>query len=577
MKKRSFWNSIYTRFALRLLLLAFIPVTLVILCFYFLYHQPESKKYELNTQVTNSIVANIENYQQYISRTTHSLLSNSELISFLQNDFSMETDYNTYITSIQNYISAALSNAPQSDIYIYMDNPTIPMGMDVFYHLSDISATTPIHSFLSSDEIELWLCESDFASTDNAFLFPTDSRFIYLCKAYDYNKDFLGLLVFSIPEDILLSFDSNGDSPVISNGHNRIINLTGDDLPESLSFTPKDDNTYFVQQSRYLITWEYPDEFPFTMIVVTRASDYQFLIIGFFFLLCLFALLSMFLCLRSLRQMVKQMNQCLTAMDTSISHNYRTRIPVAGNNEISDISQRINLILNQASELSRQNILKETSNKQSQLIALQHQINPHFIYNTMEVFSSRMKTYGHYEESDAMVAFANIFRYNISTNESLVTIYEEIQQIENYLHIQRLRYPKIFLRNQIDDTLAQARLPKFTLQPIIENSIYHGISDTNQPMVIALYAECRDSMLQIAIMDNGSGIRPEQLETLNRILRSPAPNPKIVSDGHSVGLKNINTRLQLFFGPDSHLTLENLSGHGTCVHFEIPYSNGTPN
>ncbi len=570
MKKHSFWNSIYTRFALQLLLLAFIPVTLIILCFFLLYHQPDSKKYELNFQVTDSIEANIENYQQYVSQTTRALLSSSELVSFLQNDFSLDTEYDTYTSSIQNYIAAAVSASPQSNIYIYMENPTIPMGMDTFYHLADISGTEPVRSFLDSDEIELWLCESDFSDGGNPFLFPISGRFVYLRKAYDYNKDFLGLLVFSVPESVLLSFDFAGEGPVIFQGHDRIINLTGEALPDSFSFAPPKEGVSAARREHFLITWDYPEDFPFTIIVATRASDFQYLILGFYLLLCLFTLLSMFLCLYSLRRMVRQMNRCLTAMDTSISNNYRTRIPVVGNNEISSISRRINLLLDQAAELTRQNVQRETADKESRLLALQHQINPHFIYNTMEVFSSRMKLYGHYEESDAMVAFANIFRYNISADLSPVTLREEIRQIETYLHIQQLRYPKLFWHNRIEESLNDARIPKFTLQPIVENAICHGISDPGQPMVIALYAKRSGSMLQIAVIDNGTGIPDEQLAALNRILHNPLPNPKILSEGQSVGLRNVNTRLQLFFGPDSHLTLENLPGHGVCVQFEIP-------
>ena len=321
----------------------------------------------------------------------------------------------------------------------------------------------------------------------------------------------------------------------------------------------------------FLVALSQPEDFPVSIITVTKNSNYGQLIGIFLLLLGLFAILSIFLCLRSLQQMERQMNACLTAMDKSISNNYKTRIPVSGNNEISHICRRINLLLTQAAELSRQNILKETSNQESRLIALQHQINPHFIYNTMEVFSSKMKLYGHYEESDCLVAFANIFRYNISTNDALVEVHVELEQLRNYLRIQKLRYPLISFESNIPDKLMTALLPKFTLQPIIENAISHGISDNSHALFITVTVRQKGERLLFCLKDNGTGIPPEKLSALNDILHNTGHTSDIASNGHSVGLKNVNTRLELYFGQESRLSIASTPGLKTCVSFEIPY------
>ena len=333
------------------------------------------------------------------------------------------------------------------------------MSMDVFYHLSDISVETPIAKFLNSSLVEQWFCEADFANISNPYLFPTEKCFIYLRKAYDFRKNFLGVIAFSIPEKYFLSFENEEEEMVISSDRFRIINLSGIPLSEDTLSTIQSTRQSHAQMDGFLVALSQPEDFPVSIITVTKNSNYGQLIGIFLLLLGLFAILSIFLCLRSLQQMERQMNACLTAMDKSISNNYKTRIPVSGNNEISHICRRINLLLTQAAELSRQNILKETSNKESRLIALQHQINPHFIYNTMEVFSSKMKLYGHYEESDCLVAFANIFRYNISTNDALVEVHVELEQLRNYLRIQKLRYPLISFESNIPDRLMTALLP----------------------------------------------------------------------------------------------------------------------
>lgn len=512
---------------LELLILAFIPIVLVISIFFYLNQQNNADtKYELNNRVTSSIITNINNNLAFTTRTTQSLLSSNELISFLNDGYAMDTDYDNYTSSIQSYIQATINADPRSDIYIYADNPTIPMSMDVFYHLSDISEETPVRRFLESSLVEQWFCESDFAGVSNPYLFNTGKCFVYLRKAYDFRKNFLGLIVFSIPEKYFLSFENELDETVISSGKNRIINLSGDTLPEDALSAICENRRPQSQIDGYLVTLSQQEDFPITIITVTKNSNSQF--IGIFLLLLgLFALLSAILCLRS-------------------------------------------LLLTQSAELSRQKFLKETSNKESRLIALQHQINPHFIYNTMEVFSSKMKLYGHYEESDCLVAFANIFRYNISTNDALVKLRMELEQLNNYLRIQKLRYPQLTFRSDIPEELMAALLPKFTLQPIIENAISHGISDSSHALSIHIRTVRKEERLLFHIKDNGTGISPEKLSQLNQMLHSAGNVPDIVSDGHSVGLKNVNARLALYFGKESCLSIASVPGKETCVSFEIP-------
>lgn len=571
MKTHSFWDSIYIRFLLQLLLLAFIPITLVIAIFFYINKRDNADtKYQLNTSVTDSIIANINNNLESTTRTTQSLLSSSDLISFLNNQYSMEKDYKNYISSIQNYVQATINADPRSDIYIYMDNSSIPMGMDVFYHLSDISSEPPIADFINTNETERWFCESDFSTISNPYLFSTKDCFVYVRKAYDFRKNFLGLIVFSIPEKYFLSYQTEEESTVYAKGYNRTINLTGDTLSAKILTSIQDSKKSASQIDNYLVTWKNLKNFPITIITVSKTSNNLHFLAIFLTGLVFFALLAIFLCLRNLRLLVLQMNHCLSAMDDSINNNYTIRVPVSGNDEIANICKRINLLLTQAAELSRQNALKEASNKESRLIALQHQINPHFIYNTMEVFSSKMKLYGHYEESDCLVAFANIFRYNISTDDALIEIQKELGQLQNYLRIQKLRYPLLNFQNNMQEEIYQTLIPKFTFQPIIENAISHGITDSRHTLNITATAKKEQNSLLIMFKDDGVGIPADKLLQLNAALHSDSPSPVILSDGHSVGLKNVNARLELYFGKESRLTITSIPGKETCVFFSIP-------
>ena len=140
-------------------------------------------------------------------------------------------------------------------------------------------------------------------------------------KAYDYRKNFLGLIVFSIPEKYFLSFENESDETVISSGHTRIVNLSGDMLPEDILSLIEASAKPQSQERGYLITLSQPEDFPVGIITVTKHSGYGRFLGMFLLILGVFAILSILLCLRSLRQLYAQMNQCLTGMDASISNN----------------------------------------------------------------------------------------------------------------------------------------------------------------------------------------------------------------------------------------------------------------
>ena len=267
MKTRLFKDSIYTKFLLQLLLLALIPITLVIvILFYIINRDNAASKYELNASVTDSIITNINNNMDFTTRTTQSLLSSNDLISFLNNQYSMKKDYTNYISSIQSYVQATINADLRSNIYIYMDNSSIPMSMDVFYHLSDISSEAPIADFIKTNKVEQWFCESDFSGISNPYLFSTKNCFVYVRKAYDFRKNFLGLIVFSIPEKYFLPYKTDDKSTVFAKDDTRTVNLTGDILPEKLLSAIQTSKKSLSQIDDFLITCESLQNFPITII-----------------------------------------------------------------------------------------------------------------------------------------------------------------------------------------------------------------------------------------------------------------------------------------------------------------------
>ncbi|MFR5601984.1 MAG: sensor histidine kinase, partial [Lachnospiraceae bacterium] len=185
--------------------------------------------------------------------------------------------------------------------------------------------------------------------------------------------------------------------------------------------------------------------------------------------------------------------------------------------------------LQKLSEMIDRNNLIAISKKQAEYLALQNQINPHFLYNTLEGIRSEALIAGLDSIAEMTEALATFFRYTISHMDNLVTLEDELENIENYYYIQQVRFgDKLAMSIQYDHgddddfnelEVLQYRLPKLTLQPIVENSIYHGIERKVGKGHLTIRIGVSDERLYIQVSDDGMGMSAEKLKQLNEKLR----------------------------------------------------------
>ena len=208
---------------------------------------------------------------------------------------------------------------------------------------------------------------------------------------------------------------------------------------------------------------------------------------------------------------------------------------------------------------------EEKELRKTELKALQAQINPHFLYNTLDSIQW-MCEQGKNEEATKMVgALAKLFRISISKGRELITIKEELQHAENYLIIQSFRYRNQFSYSfDVDEGLENYYCNKITVQPLIENAIYHGLDrmvDKGEIKITVKQAEDCENDILITVSDNGVGMTKEQCE---RVLS------KERSDSSGIGVKNVNDRLKIYFGEKYGLSIESELDVGTSVTVRIP-------
>lgn len=215
------------------------------------------------------------------------------------------------------------------------------------------------------------------------------------------------------------------------------------------------------------------------------------------------------------------------------------------------------------------------STKQAELLALQNQINPHFLYNTLEAIRSDALCAGIESIANTTEALATFFRYTISDMGSLVTVQAELDNIENYFKIQQYRFGEKFTMNidySPEDDILSLKLPKLTLQPFIENAIFHGLESKAEGGNIHISLELSTSNLFISIQDNGIGISEDKLNEINYKLEHVSisgakENPE---QKGGIALNNIARRIKLLFGENYGFHIYSISGMGTDVRIKIP-------
>lgn len=220
--------------------------------------------------------------------------------------------------------------------------------------------------------------------------------------------------------------------------------------------------------------------------------------------------------------------------------------------------------------------LMEGTKKHAEYLALQNQINPHFLYNTLEGIRSEALIEGVESIANMTETLETFFRYTISDMDKLATLEEEIANVENYYKIQRFRFGEkinFMIEYPEEDApeIFQAKIPKLTLQPIVENAVFHGIEPKMGRGLVTLKVLNTPQRLLITIADNGVGMEEEQVHQLNDKLRG-ASLTYIKKDKNTGGiaLLNVNNRIKLLFGDEYGIYMYSKAGAGTDVEITLP-------
>lgn len=245
---------------------------------------------------------------------------------------------------------------------------------------------------------------------------------------------------------------------------------------------------------------------------------------------------------------------------------FEARASVNSHDEIAVLAQGFNNMAGNMQTLVGKIKEDEQKMRQADLRLLQEQINPHFLYNTLDTIVWLIESNETDQAVEMVVTLSNFFRMVLSKGKEFISIREEEAHIRSYLKIQEMRYHDILEYDiQIDKVLYEYQILKLTLQPLVENALYHGIKYKRAKGYIHINGEKEGDIIRLSVRDNGAGMSEDELEQIREEIKRPCKETE-----RGFGLANVNERIHMYFGQEYGMNIDSEKGRGTNVEIIIP-------
>lgn len=338
------------------------------------------------------------------------------------------------------------------------------------------------------------------------------------------------------------------------------------------------DNEYIVtERSLSFSNWRLVSFIPYEQSINKINGIFQ----KVFLIQVLSFMLFLLLLTYSMKTITKPLEYLAELADKVQAGNLIVRSKIKGKDEIGRLSKSINLMLDHINTKIEEITETEARKRKAEFAMLQAQINPHFLFNVLNSIRMKVMIRGDKESANMITSLTKLLRITIDKNKEIITFLEEIEILVDFVHIMNRRQNrKVSLEVDVDPDAFSFEIPRFILQPIIENSIIHGFNQSDG--LILIHAAIVNEMLIITIEDNGLGMNKEDLEQLKKKTFQAASleNPQRkqqVKGFSSLGLANVYERLSITFGPAFNMDILSELGNGTKVILKIPMKGGKKN
>lgn len=320
-----------------------------------------------------------------------------------------------------------------------------------------------------------------------------------------------------------------------------------------------------LQRSKYLVSQLYTDPLDWRIVLLTDYKRISAPLLAQYHralavtaLLLVILLMSVVLITNSINRPIHQLIKAMRMMG---QEHYFPSVRVTGADELSYLGSAFNTMSKKIQQLIKEIETVNAKKRSAELMALQSQINPHLLYNTLDSINWMASMNGNEDISRMIVALSDFYRLTLSNGQSSHFLRNELKQIESYLKLQQLNFHnRIHYAINAQEECLNCRVPTVILQPIVENSIHHGFTESILDIKINVFRQAGDLIIEIA--DNGPGLQAYDGDSF--------PKPAEDREGHGYGLFNINERIKLFFGEAYGISLHPNNPKGLLVRFRLP-------
>ncbi|SHH70708.1 sensor histidine kinase [Clostridium grantii] len=572
-KTRKFSNQLFVNF----LLLAIIPVLVTSFVSYVIcYKAILNNSVSLSHEITNYASQEINRLQIVTNNIAASIQNNPELQVVMR-----YSDKNSPYNLISNFqINTSLSLIQKSSmpeiagIYCISNNGGQYQTNTTSVQKKDYSIFSWYKNIISSKD-PIW-----FPPHMNSFVsLSADREFIsYGVPFIDYITNLpIGIIIIDIETSTF--FDILNNSTWVESNHyyvlddmdNIIFSSNPDiNLDSSLNNSESLEN---IKNSKYYYSQTLSNSWKIIGVISENkiAKSTLLYLYIFIIIMLIIAIPSTFIIsLRRAKQISQPIDMLTRYMLEVENGNYDIKMNIPNtNDEIVTLYHSFEKMVSKSNEYMAEIKYEQKELQKANFKALQAQINPHFLYNTMDTIAWNIRLDEKDKAIAAIMALTKFFRSSLRKGEDIITLQQEMEQISLYLQIQELRYGDMLDYDiEHNPALNNYILPKLILQPIVENAIYHGIKNKEDKGHILITTIDKEDYIIISITDNGIGITPDQLTLLNEMVHDSFSSNTDSAGGY--GVKNVSERIKIYFGEDYGLYYMSEYSKYTTVHIKLP-------
>jgi len=271
---------------------------------------------------------------------------------------------------------------------------------------------------------------------------------------------------------------------------------------------------------------------------------------------------------------VKPIGKLLISMKALQKGDFTQQVPVRGKDELAQLGRGYNIMVQRIKELIDDVYQSKIRLREAELKTLQAQVNPHFLYNTLNTICWTAQKRGQHDLADMVYSLSQVFRLSLSDGRDLIPLRDELELVRNYLSIQQARFqPRFAFELDVPPSLFEVPVPKLSIQPLVENAVIHGIEPLGGNGFVQVRAYSDRSGVHLEVQDNGAGIPADKLAALLNALQSSGPKGRgPAPEGQRIGwaLLNIQERLSLKYGEKGCIEVQSVPRHGTRVIIHLP-------